>query len=83
MTIQEAIKSGLPIKRPHFTEFEEVEVDMKFRLEDVLAIDWEVEDEKFEVTEQELHKAFKDLKTNPDGYRWAEISKKLRDGHYK
>lgn len=95
MTIQEAFATNKPIARKnkasHRGSNKDGYVDPNYLLtvihltvEDILATDWEVEEEKFEITLNELHKMIEDLynaKRNPI-LRDQAIAV-LRNGGYK
>lgn len=58
MTLIEALQTGLKFKRPHHHQeyYDSYKNDYVYVLRsmDILATDWEVEEEKFEVTEDEI-----------------------------
>ena len=58
LTIQEAIQSGLPFKRPHNSMYS-VASDFKcFELDEVMAQDWELKVPEVTITREKLEQAF-------------------------
>lgn len=86
MTIQEAIKSGKRFKRSKETTYYRSDVladhDL-IRVEDVMAIDWEVEEKKFEITEKEIKKMIEELRLHSTEEFDKQIIEELFEGGYK
>lgn len=86
MTIQEAIKSGKKIKRPihaKYTRLIERLKDKGLNVADILANDWEVEEEKFEVTQAEIAKMVGELRFHSTEEFDKQIIEKLFEGEFK
>lgn len=62
MNIIEAIKSGRVFKRPKSKQLNKIELDSEdyytILIKDLIAEDWEIEEEKIEITKDQLKKAF-------------------------
>lgn len=84
MTIQEAIRSGKRFKRSEFSTYQTAVFWLEtsaLNPEDILAIDWEVEEYKVEITEVQINKMFKDYwRSSLNQY---EVIEKLMKGGYK
>lgn len=83
MTIQEAIRSGKRFRRQayHSVFWYANEWSHNLTVSDVLATDWEVDEEKFEVTEREIADMLTEIVGDDLGI-YVTI-KKLRAGKYK
>lgn len=80
MNIIEAIKSGKRFKRQHWEVFLYSQGDYNFPSSDILADDWEVEDQAVMVTREQLEAAWREVIgwNEPNGASTFEaISKEL------
>lgn len=62
MTIQEAIKSGRKFKRESHSDsvnyYDSLHLYLGLTIDDILATDWEIEEEKIEISRSQLNDAF-------------------------
>lgn len=74
MTIIEAIKSGMPFSRKgHNTLYlAKGDLYLAFQIEDILAGDWEVEEEKIEITKSQLETI-----CHKHSINWVDLAKEL------
>lgn len=84
MTILEAIKSGKPYKQPGDEEWiSQHATTLTILVSDVLAIDWEVEEDNFEVSESEIRALITAVEIGTGSLSIPEYIQKLKNGEYK
>ena len=77
MTIQEAIKSGKPFKRPHhschYENFRELDRFLELQEEDLLATDWEIKKEPIEITIRSITRTEHGYVIDADFQTWPPL----------
>lgn len=79
LTLKEAIKSGDRFKRPSYLIFHRCHDDCpeRFTREEVLADDWEVEEEKIEITKTQLFRAMDHIGVFSSLHAQKQLAKEL------
>jgi hypothetical protein len=76
MNIIDAVKSGKPYKRRHHGCW--FDKTNHWRGDDILATDWEIEERKIEITENEFEEAFRQARqTRQTAELYANLKKRL------
>lgn len=76
MTLQEAIKSGKPFKRRNWPHYRANTDQIALRNVDILADDWEIEEEKIKLSRLDIDRALK-ISTTTHKKGGKTISRKL------
>jgi len=71
MNIIEAAKTGLPMRRKGWNNWYKNAGCIAYKVEDIPADDWEVDEPKVTITRRKLNRAFN--KTQSEGHGWFEL----------
>jgi hypothetical protein len=79
MTLIEAVESGKPFKRTCWSSYERMDKRniLGLSTEDILADDWEIQEEKIEITREQLRWAYHEAPSDDPDKEFSEMARLL------